>query len=173
MKKTTLCLGIFLAMVFAVQPATGQEASTVEGTAYERFARGLGFSGGLISGVGLSYRQWSDRFGYQVVAGGYYYPAESWEFTSMDYWVSAEGFYRMYSAEFADWFFNQLYLFAGVIHHGYMHGAPYQAEIGAGAGFGIEVGWFQHLSTSFEIGYAAFWPFKVELAVQGAFHYRF
>ena len=170
MNKGVLVLTVCLAALVALEPAAAQEATSAEAPAYQEFSRGLGFSGGIVSGVGLSYRQWSGRLGYQVVAGGYYYPGE---YTSMDYWLGLEGFYSMYSAQFADWFFNQLYLFAGAIHHGYIHDSPYQAEIGLGVGIGIEVGWFQHLSTTFEIGYGAFWPLKVDLAVQGAFHYRF
>jgi hypothetical protein len=170
MKRRVLFLAVVISALFALHPAAAQEPGPASVPAFEHYTRGLGFSGGVLSGVGLSYRQWIGRLGYQIVAGGYYSPGE---YASMDYWVATEGYYSLYSAEFADWFYNQLYLFVGVIHHGYMYDGPYVPEVGAGGGIGIEAGWFQHLSTSFEIGYGAFWPFSVQLAVQGAFHYRF
>ena len=36
---------------------------------YEKFPRGLGFAAGELSGMGISYRHWFGKLGYQAVAG--------------------------------------------------------------------------------------------------------
>lgn len=177
-----------LLVLFAAAAVTAEER-----TAYEQFAHGLGFSGGQISGVGLSYRQWFGSLGFQTVAGGYYLPEvdNTPGVSALDYWAGLEGFYRVYANQFADWFYSQLYLFLGANHHGSINPvyagysdpaqpppAPtpgvYQPQLILGGGIGIEAALFQHISAVFEIGYAVVIPtFEVQLAPQGAIQYRF
>ena len=187
--RRSLSIGLIVMGIFAGASILGAE----ESSAYEEFSHGLGFSGGEISGIGLSYRQWFGRLGYQAVAGGYYLPTvnDVPGVSSMDYWAGLEGFYRVYANQFSDWFYSQLYLFLGGNHHGSIapvyspyvdaNGNPvaptpgvYAAEFIFGGGIGIEAGLFQHISVVFEIGYALSVPiFRVELAPQAAIQYRF
>ncbi len=177
-----------LLVFFAAAAAAADETA-----AYEQFTHGLGFSGGEISGVGLSYRQWFGKLGFQGVAGGYYLPEvdNTPGVSALDYWAGLEGFYRVYANQFADWFYSQLYLFLGANHHGSINPvypdysdptqpppAPtpgvFQPQLVVGGGIGIEAGLFEHISVVFEIGYAVVIPtFMVELAPQGAIQYRF
>jgi len=156
---------------------------------YEAYSRGLGFSAGMLSGVGISFRKWHDRLGYQVVAG-VSYSSEGVGLIGLnytDYWVSLEGYRALFSGELAKWLFGQLYLFAAVHHSGYIPiSYDYDTEqyirgsfaprLRGGVGFGIEVGLFSHFSFVFELGYGAMWEpgsFSIDLIPQGTFQYRF
>ena len=205
MKRALIAAALAVVVAGGLVWAEGAENPPLP--AYEEFTQGLGFSGGELSGFGISYRNWvRPNLGIQVCAGALYLPAGlGWGFGNLlEYWVSLEGMRTLYATEFTSWLFGQLYVFAGVQHSGFIpwidiyeeraegefvydvyvgsiEGA-FTPQIGAGIGFGVEVGLFRHLSGTFELGYAAFWQgtsgsfvdqLSVDLVPQGSFHFRY
>jgi hypothetical protein len=170
------------------------------------YDEGLGFSfGNLGAGASsvssipltISYRHWEGNLGWQAAGGVMYFPTPGY-LPLLDYWIGMEGLWSLFSAQFSDWFFNQLFVFVDLTHHGYIPrygiwstadsaylytSGTYHAMLGLGAGVGIEFGLFQHFSTTFEAGYGAFWDpaagtqiadqLCVTLIGQMTLHYRF
>lgn len=130
---------------------------------------------------------------------------------SLDYVVGGELQWRVFGEAFAEWFTGALYLFAGASHRGYVPvvlvaggyvddndtpddfeddvwvpeeyaNGPFEAQLTAGGGIGIEVVLFRHFSFPFEFGYGATWTatepvladaLRVNLSLQTAVRYRY
>jgi hypothetical protein len=175
--KKWLPVLLFFCMPCLLAPSQAADTPTQDVPAYTAFQKALGFSGGRLSGIGVSYRQWFARNGVQAVFGIYYIP------DVLDYWVSFEYLRQLLVAEYAPWIFNGLYLFFGASHRGHMSRMEvYTPEVGIGGGFGIELGLLQHFSFTLELGYglffnlakSVFWEMLSILPiVQGSFHYRY
>lgn len=178
MKKVVVLL--LISILFNPELLAG---GTEEGSppAYEEFPEALGFQYGEISGTGLSYQAWRGAVGYQYAAGVIYMPldGDSWLDTTLDYAIGAEGQFRVYGEDFADWLSGQLYTFVGLGHRGYIPietvsdgryiedtdeyiepvfaTGNYTPVIGLGAGIGIEIILFRHFSVPIELGYGVKW----------------
>ena len=148
-----------------------------------RFQKALGFQGGQLSGLGLSYQEWKGDKGYQVAAGAMYYPNGEYSYRILDYTIGLELQSSLYHDSFSNWLAGRLYLFAGLNHQGYINMvdidpnpddsvyeyAPgaFQVVIGLGGGIGVEATLFDHFSIALEIGYGVFWtPTKPTLLEQ-------
>jgi len=182
------------------------EAATAAQSSPLPYDEGLGFSFGNLSygssssgavPLAISYRRWEGDLGWQAAAGVMYMPEGSY-YPLLDYWVGLEGLWSLFSAQFSDWFFNQLFVFVDLTHRGYIPRSStwsaadnsytytvgtYHPTFSLGAGVGIEFGLFQHFSTTFEAGYGVFWDaaagtqfadqLSVPLIGQMTLHYRF
>ena len=179
---------ITLLLLLPALPVSAEKAADpAPKPAYIAFDEGLGFSGGQLSGMGISYRTWKlFPVGFQLCLGAMYSPANAdWAFTGdlLDYWAGVESFWSLYASEFTRWLFGQLYLFAALHHSAVIPWEPVEVtreettagethtiteitgyqrgvftpRVGIGAGFGVEVTLFSHFSGTFELGYGLFW----------------
>lgn len=148
--------------------------------AYDKFPLGLGISGGgatsgtiaPVGGTGLAFQQWFGGIGYQVALGPYYDQSAG----VLQDWVNVEGYFRLLGAEFSDWFYSQLYLFAAEDQSGNLTLATmtYAPEFLTSVGFGFQAGFFQHFVVSLNLGYGMMVPnFWVGLVVHAGLDYRF
>jgi hypothetical protein len=164
-------------------PAFTQQA------AYLDFPHAIGiFVMNIPPEVGLQYQQWIGEAGFQVVGGIYYSPEAFYNGRLLDYWIEAEGMYRLYGDRYSAWFSGQLYLWARLGHEGYIAQinsmptytiySPFVPVVTGGVGVGIEVILFQHFSFPFEFGYDGDYPFgystpTIGISISGGFRYRF
>lgn len=191
------------AVLLCVAALSFSEAAKAPASDPLPYPGGLGFSfGNFFAGsstqtavpLAISLRRWEGTFGWQAAAGIMYLPAaQSATGVCFDYYVGVEGLWSLFSAQFSDWFFNQLFVFADLTHRGFVPWVvqqDYTAVMGAfhptfglGVGVGIEFGLFQHFSTTFEAGYGVFWDpaagaaiaqqLSVPIIGQMTLHYRF
>jgi len=152
---------------------------------YEAFPQSLGGFYGEFSGAGIHYHRWIGSDAFHVNAGIVYVPfsVDDWWFagTTLDYAVGGEYQRRVYGEAFASWLAGSLYLFVGAQHRGYIpvnliaegyyvdpedpesyvdpvyEVGTYQAAVSTGAGIGVELILFRHLSVPLEFGYGAAW----------------
>jgi hypothetical protein len=176
MKTIRHMLPLFvLSIMLATTPLWATEIET------PRFQKALGFQAGQLSGLGLSYQEWTGDKGYQVAAGIMYFPVSEYSFRLLDYSIGVELQSSLYYDSFSTWLSGGLYLFAGLNHQGYINmvdpnpddsvyeyePGPFHAVIGLGGGIGVEATLFDHFSIVLELGYGVFWtPTKLELLEQ-------
>ncbi len=148
-------------------------------TAYERWPSALGFSFSSLAGNpggGLHYQRWLDKLGFACTAGILYSP-EAFYGSILDYSVTASVQYRVYGADFADWFSGQLYVWGQAGHIGYIRSAtsPLILDAVLGVGIGIETILFDHFSFPLEFGYTGQFPIDtaVNLSFSGGIRYRY
>lgn len=133
---------------------------------FETFPRAVGFTLGDLSGPGFVYRQWSGDWGFQASGMVIFNPNGSFSIVGNDYLMHSTGLSllrSLFKGEPTDWFYSQLYITAHVAFQGrqswgYMNFwdsepviDPYTGILNTGAGLGVEVGFFQHLSWHFEV----------------------
>jgi hypothetical protein len=157
----------FLALMLMLSAAIAAEEFE---SPYETFPQALGGSFGRISGIGLHYHKWAGENAFQVT-GGLIYNME------LLYSIGGEYQRRVYGEAFTNWLAGSLYLFAGGSFVGVLPG-----EINAGAGVGVELILFRHLSIPLEFGYVGTWSytaaslseaFSVGPTVQAGLRYRY
>ena len=152
---------------------------------YDTFPQALGGFYGPFSGSGIHYHRWFGDTGLHANFGVIYVPFGTdmwWDGgTTLDYSLGAEYQRRVYGEVFAPWLTGSLYVFAALRHRGYIpvilvaegyYADPedpntwvdpvfelgtYQAELTVGAGIGVELILFRHLSLPVEFGYGANW----------------
>ncbi len=141
----------------------------------------LGFFGGTMSGIGLSYHKTNGTTGWQAVAGALYSPEISWGSDLLFYNVGLTHLWKVYSNAWREILAGNLYIFTSIMHDGRIPrdydvvetgeldsgGNPlyedvvtvgdYTPRITLGFGIGIEIIGFEHFSIPVEVGYGFSW----------------
>lgn len=140
---------------------------------------------------GLHYQRWGERAGFQVTAGGYYNPDESWG-RILDVGFSADYLFTVYKNNYKNQLSGRLYLWVSSGMKWYIDSKwnrSYDIDeedvesenqtpvvIGIlGAGIGIETVINEHFSFPVQFGYMGQFmerP-KVQFSVGGGFRYRY
>jgi len=126
---------------------------------------------------GLSYQRWLGPLGLQAIVGA-----------TIDvdnvYWYNVAGSlqYRLYAADFAEWFSGGLYL-NGILGHsgrgGGLENTAYAPAFQLGLGVGIETIFLEHLAPSLEFMYLGSYqpsltnPVRLGFALGLSMRYRF
>ncbi|PKL25732.1 MAG: hypothetical protein CVV47_03565 [Spirochaetae bacterium HGW-Spirochaetae-3] len=171
---------MLLAMAFSALAYVSPAAQ--EGTvAADRFPNALGAHAVVAftqdAGLGgLSYQRWFGSLGFQAFAGANA-DAEG------AYWYNVAGAlqYRLYAADFSDWFSGNLYLNGLLGHSGSGGGTEpdYEPVFQLGLGIGIETVFLEHLAPALEFMYlgalvpAQAVPFRLGFALGLSMRYRF
>lgn len=171
-----IALAIVVSVLSCVSPAA-QEDDVVA----ERFPNALG-AHAVVAFVqdaglgGLSYQRWLGRLGFQVFAGASADAAGA-------YWYNGAGAlqYRLYAADFSDWFSGNLYLNGLLGHSGSGGGTEptYEPAFQLGLGVGIETIFLEHLAPALEFMYVGALvpteeiPFRLGFALGLSLRYRF
>ncbi len=188
-------VSVFLAGLLAVGIVTS--VSGQSGTLNrDRNPHALGFQGGEISGTGLSYQRWRGEWGYQIAAGALYNApsADAFLFDNvLDYSLGFQLQRSVFASDFNERVAGQLYWTVGVNHSGSIPReydedsgihttGDYIPVFGIGAGLGIELVFYEHISIPIELLYGMFWrgvdgdladQLQVTLVPQIAFRYRY
>ena len=118
---------------------------SAENNVFEDYDKSLGGYFSSLSGIGLSYQEWSGKWGLQTAAGLIYFPedSEGAEFSSISepdtaellmYDIGAGVQYRLYESSWSDWFDGCLYLVAGITHFGSIEQTIYYSDTRDSAG---------------------------------------
>ncbi len=121
------------------------------------YGHSLGFSGGLATGTGFTYRYLQD-FGYSVSALAYYNSTNSGLTTSDSpsyfYFLGGSVMKKLfYFSSMNNNFYSLLYVFwGGTLFGGSVSESPWHGlSLSTGPGLGIEFGLLQHLALYFEV----------------------
>jgi hypothetical protein len=195
---------VFLCFGLAAETLGAQDAP------WDLYPQALGGYYGPFSGSGLHYQRWSGDSGFHASGGIVYVPFNESDWwiadNTLDYSLGGEYQRRVYGESFTNWLAGSLFVFAGVQHRGFIPvelvaegyyrdpddtttweepvfaAGSYEAEVTIGAGIGIELVLFRHVSWPLEFGYGATWrptesalvdAFTVGPNVQTGFRYRF
>jgi hypothetical protein len=175
MKRFLVCMIGALALVMAV-PADdrGSAASDVGSNVFERYPSALGAYGVAIisdSGAGLgglSYQRWLGRVGFEVAAGALVNNSGSF-----DYNIYGSLQYRIFGADFNDWFSGALYSNVLLGHSATGSTESYQPRAHLGIGIGIETVFLEHLAPSIEFMYVGSWPLSLAFGLGFSLRYRY
>ena len=126
-KKFFICLFVFLIFINTFNVFSDQQNKHATINAFKKYPHALGAFYGELSGYGLSYQQWFDRFGFETALGGYYTPPDCPTSTDaksdiLQYSVGFQVQYVVFSGnmieQFSNWLDAALYIFSGVVHNG-------------------------------------------------------
>ncbi len=139
--------GILLLMTFPLMGVT---------QAYEKLPYGIGvqFSPSI---WGLSYHQRVENHAIQGTVGIIYDPTPLWDWDSMlSYGIAIDYQRTLYGNDFNEYLGSQIYTNLTLAHSGEIdieNDEAYEAKIIVGAGFGVEVLFFQNFSLPVELVY--------------------
>ncbi len=183
----------FILITAAVLLIITLSSVSAEENTFERFPKALGAQVGYLSGLGLSYQNWGETFGYQVAAGVMAYPDYSTGAEPLLYNAGLEFQYPVYTDSFGTWLTGRLYLVAGARHRGYIEAvynsgsdtyekSPFTVEFAVGGGIGVEGVFFDHFAVVTEMVDSVVWKsgessltdsIQVILQPQISLRYRF
>lgn len=150
------------------QPASAADSKPVKNDKPLRFAHGMGFAAGYVSGYGLSYRYWPGDWGIQITLS----PVISSQSSLVSAGVNI--LKTMYEGRF-----TRLYLYGGVSAFYTRSDYLNDLSIHAGIGNGVEITLFNNIGINIQGGARYFINqnagsyYGVNLSAEGGVFYRF
>ena len=179
MKRFSLLLALLVVGLTTIV-ADDTPVAVPESSVFDRFPAALGAQGVLALDTntflgGLSWQYWFGPIGLQVSGGGLVASDSSYNYN-----VFGSTQFRMYGADFNQWFSGALYGNVLLGHSG-SGGASlaYVPRLHAGVGIGIELVFLEHLSPSVEFQYVSSIPlaggeaFNLGFGLGFSLRYRF